>query len=308
MQDWVETFKSWARPPSEAEEDKASRAANMINEAIRASPALSRRSVAVYATGSYRNNTNVRLSSDVDVAIVLMDTFFYDIPVGAQPAIFGVGASAVYGLRDFRKDVGEALTAKFGRDATSGTKTFDIAENGGRLAADATPFLHHRRYDGTRNPDGSWRFIDGVETRPTNAPEKRIINWHQQHYANGVAKNDATKRRFKRVARILKRARVHMEASGTAKGRAAAVPMASFLLESLVYNCPNTCFAKQEGSYFEDVRSVISQAFHATKGDAEAASLVEVNNIKPLFGSHQSWTRAATNAFLQEAWQHLGFK
>jgi len=73
--DWHSNFSTWAKPPSETEETKASNAARMINEAIRASAALSGKNVEVYATGSYRNNTNTRAESDIDVAKIRRESW-----------------------------------------------------------------------------------------------------------------------------------------------------------------------------------------------------------------------------------------
>lgn len=304
--DWHEQFKTWAKPPSDTEEDKASRAARMINDALRSSPYLMDRNFDVYASGSYRNNTNIRLGSDIDIAIVLDDAFFYRIPDGYSAQYFGLGTPADYGLSQFRDDVGRALRDKFGASVTQGNKTFDIAGNSGRLPADATPFLVYRKYSGHRKFDGTWEYHEGVKT-VDRATGQEIINWHQDHYDNGVAKNTATGRRFKRVVRILKQLREDMLAKGSALQRQAATPMASFLLECIPFNASDTSFYKVEGSYYEDVKAVISEMWRATCDDYSAANLVEVNRRKNLFGTHQRWTRAEVNAFLASAWNYVGF-
>lgn len=307
--DWIEKFKTWAKPPSDTEEDKANNAARMINEAVRETKILDGRRFTVYSTGSYRNNTNVRAESDVDIAVVLEEAFWYTLPAGVTAQQVGIGAGGVsYGLDDFRGDLGRALAQKFGRDVAPGNKTFDIAGNSYRLPADVTPFLLHREYTGRRRPDGSWEYRVGVETRPGNDPNRRIVNWHQEHYDNGVRRNTTTNRRFKRVARILKRMRADMTGTGTPERKSAAEPARSFLIECLVYNAPDACFNKQTGSYYEDVKAVMTHLWNQTKDDAQAGKLVEVNERKPLFGSHQGWTRAQAHDFLLRAWQHAGFK
>lgn len=307
--DWIETFKQWAAPPSETEEEKASNAARMINDAVRETKKLPGCNFSVYPTGSYRNNTNVRAGSDVDVAIVLEDAFWWTLPPGLTEAQVGIGNTpATYDLSKFREALGGALAQKFGNDVKPGNKTFDIIGNSYRLPADATPFLLHRHYTGTRFSDGTWEYRLGVETRPRNDGGKRIINWHQNHYDNGVSKNTATNRRFKRVTRILKRMKAHMLEAGTAEARLSAQPVASFLIECMVYNAPNSCFNQQEGSYYEDVKAVIAHVWNQTKEDAQAAKLVEVNERKLLFGGQQAWARAQAHEFLLRTWNHVGFK
>lgn len=306
--DWHEKFKQWAKPPSDTEEAKASTAAELINKAVRDTQILKGRNFKVYPTGSYRNNTNVRLGSDVDIAIVLTDVFWYTLPAGRSPAEFGFGADATYGLFEFRRDVGRALWQQFGSAVTEGTKTFDIAGNTSRLPADATPFLVHREYTGRRMADGSWEYLQGVELRPTDAPNKRVINWHDHHYDRGVERNDKTRRRFKRITRILKQLREDMKSRGTAEAKNAAIPAASFLIECLVYNAPDNCFNKQEGTYYDDVRAVIMDGYKRTEDGTACARMLEVNERKLLFGDHQGWTRAQAREFFFQAWQHAGFK
>ena len=147
----------------------------------------------------------------------------------------------------------------------------------------------------------------GIETRPVNAPHRRLVNWPQDHYDNGVTKNKTTNRRFKRVTRILKSLREDMTTNGTQEAKAAAGPMASFLLECLAYNSADSCFGKEEGSYYEDVKAVIAAQWNATKDDNTASKLVEVNGRKLLFSADQGWTRAQVHEFLYRAWNHVGF-
>ncbi len=306
--DWHETFKRWAKAPSDTEEAKAGNAASQINDALRSSGKLTGRTFSVYSTGSYRNNTNIRLGSDVDIAVVLGEAFWYTLPPGTKEEDFGIVGGVTYGFDDFRKDVGAALAAKFGADVTPGNKTFDIRATGTRLPADVSAFLLHRHYTGTKRTDGSWDYHEGVEMRPRDDAWRRIVNWHEHHYTKGVTRNDATKRRFKRVTRILKKLRGHMLENGTAEAKVAATPAASFLIECLTYNAPNSSFNLSDGTYFDDVRAVIAAGWHATKDDVEAAALLEVSERKRLVGNGQPWSRADANAFLLQAWQHVGFK
>jgi len=307
--DWHEVFKTWAKPPSDTEEEKGSRAAQMINSAVRSSDALRSRHFDVYATGSYRNNTNIRLGSDIDVAVVLLDAFYADYPASGPTAEMLGHGPVSYGFTEFLADVSRALTSKFGAEGvTQGDKAFNVHENSYRLDADVSVFLEYRRYTGERDADGTWRYLSGTEMRPRSDPARRIINWHQQHYDQGVLRNTATKRRFKRITRILKRLRDEMAGQGTSDAKSAAANVSSFLIESLVFNAPDTCFNLVEGSYYEDVQATISSLWNKTKDDATCADFFEVNRIKPLFAATQPWNRAQAHEFLLRVWQHVGFK
>jgi hypothetical protein len=308
--DWHELFKSWSKPPTETEEAKGSTAAEMIKDALRSYPPLQQRIFDVYPTGSYRNNTNVRLGSDIDVAVVLRNTFYYDFPPsGSWTKEMLAISDSKHSLDDFRDEVGVALSLKFGAAGmTPGDKTFNVHESSRRLDADVTPFLAYRRYTGQKNADGSWHYLEGTETRPQKNPSQRIINWHQQHYTEGVLRNEVTKRRFKRITRILKRLRNEMRDSPISRFSAAAEPVPSFLIECLVFNAPDSCFNREDGSYYQDVRETLLQLWNGTKEDSQCKGYLEVSRLKSLFGTNQAWSRTAANEFLLRAWEHVGFK
>lgn len=308
--DWHSIFAAWSKPPSETEEAKASSAARMIKEAIRKSPALAGKNFEVYATGSYRNNTNTRADSDIDVAIVLTDACWSDLPSDGSLTREMLGlTTATYGLTEFRDEVGRALVAKFGAGGVSaGDKAYNVHETSSRLDADAAVFLAYRRYSGKRSAEGLWLYDSGVETRPRSDANRRIVNWHQQHYDRGLARHEATKRRYKRVVRILKRLRTEMTEQGTPQAKAAAADVPSFLIECLCFNASDSCFYKREDTIYDDVSAVIADLWNACKDSSRANNLLEVSRMKLLFGSGNQWKPEQAQEFLLRAWHHVGFK
>lgn len=60
---------NWTKPAFGNEEEKADYTERMIREAVNAHPVLKDLDVRVFAKGSFKNNTNVRRDSDVDVAV-----------------------------------------------------------------------------------------------------------------------------------------------------------------------------------------------------------------------------------------------
>lgn len=62
-------LSGWTGPSSATEQDKQDRTERMIKDAIQAHEALGDCSLTVFAKGSYPNNTNVRVDSDVDIAV-----------------------------------------------------------------------------------------------------------------------------------------------------------------------------------------------------------------------------------------------
>ena len=67
---WEEAFSSWAQPPAKTEQDRCENAEKAVRNAISASDKLKNRNIKVFTQGSYRNNTNVKQDSDVDIGIL----------------------------------------------------------------------------------------------------------------------------------------------------------------------------------------------------------------------------------------------
>ena len=133
------------------------------------------------------------------------------------------------------------------------------------------------------------------------SPPPSVKNWPDQHYANGVSKNDTTSRRYKRVVRILNK--LSNEMSG--KGIQSAKDTPSFLTECLVFNASNACF--DQSSYKAIIRSVLAELFNNTISDDKCSEWGEVSELKYLFRGAQPWTRQNAHQFLSDAWDYIGY-
>ncbi|MFZ3339767.1 MAG: nucleotidyltransferase [Terriglobales bacterium] len=309
--DWKAIFDTWTKPASDGEALRQANAEGMIRDALRDYDPLRVRSIKVIAQGSYRNNTNVRAESDVDICVCCMEPFFYDYTFADYTMQESNVVAAPYIFSEFKNDVEAALVKKFGRAGVfRGTKAFDVHANTYRVDADVVAAFAHRRYQKKihnlmlvasyiypyTEPEGTQFVPDGGGSA--------IVNWPEQHYSNGVAKNKATGYRFKSVVRALKNLKYEMEALGDAAQKRAAKEAPSYLVECLVYNVENL----DGNSYYDTVRNVIIVAYDATKAGEICKGWLEVNRMKWLFHPMQPWTREQANAFLLEAWRYAEFK
>lgn len=299
--DWEATFLEWTKPSSDTEATKSENAERMIREAIAASPKLGKKTIKIFTQGSYRNNTNVRQESDVDVCVLSMDYSISDFRFTPTLNKAAVGLVDVedYSYAQFRNEVEEALVAKFGRSGvTRGNKAFDVHANSYRVDADVVSCFEHRQYYiGT---DGKPKYDSGTHLYPDKGGE--IVNWPEQHYARGVAKNDRTSRRFKWCVRVLKRLKNEMAEAGIG----AAKPIPSYLAECIVYNAPDAAFASSK--YYDNIRYILAHAWNETQTDDKCKDWVEVNELKYLLRGGQPWTRAQVHDFAQAAWDYVGYK
>jgi hypothetical protein len=291
---WEDTFQSWAKPPAETEQTKCDNAVRAVRKAIDASTALKDRSIRVFAQGSYCNRTNVRTDSDVDICVLCTDSLFSYLPNGLTDADFAL-TPATYVYSQYKNDVEAALKTYFGKEGvTRGKKAFDIHENTYRLDADAVACFEYRRY----REDGT--YDSGTAFLPDGG--SRIVNWPDQNYENGVAKNKETRQRFKDVERILKRLRNKMDDEKIA----AAKPIPSFLVECLVWNVPNEGFGHD--TYSADVQWALAHFFNSTRMVDDCKEWGEINEYKYLFRPTQPWTMEQAHKFTSAAWDYLGFR
>ncbi len=288
--DWEAQFREWAKPPGKSEQDRCDNAASAIRNAIKASEKLKGRDISIFVQGSYRNNTNVRKDSDVDIGILCKDAFFPDLPDGTTRETFGI-LPATYEYEQYKNEVEEALVSYFGRSAVKrGDKAFDVHETSYHVEADVAAFFEHRRFQTSGGP------LYGVELR-TDKEKRRVINWPEQHYENGVRKNNATGTRFKSIVRVLKALSNEMTEKGVRAGN-----IGGFLVECLVWNAPNDRF--QHSTYTADVQLSLVFLYENTKADEPCREWGEVSELKYLFRPSQKWTREQANAFTVAVWNY----
>ncbi len=240
-----DTFNSWAQGPSKTESDKCENAEKAVRKALQADNQLSKFDISVFAQGSYKARTNVRLDSDVDICVRYNDSFFPDYPDDKTKKDFG---HIDGGMRfaDFKNMVETALRNYFGAPGVDrGNKAFDVHANTYRIDADVVPTFEHRRYTGNKNADGTWHYYSGVAFNPDKGA--LIRNWPEQNYVNGVRRNDETGRHYKRAIRIFKRLRNKMQEDRIPE----ASNIASFLIECLTWNIPLEAF--QHEAYTDDI-------------------------------------------------------
>lgn len=296
---WESKFEGWKNPSSTTEDEMCGNAQSVIQRAISNSTALSKHDIRVFAHGSYRNNTNVRQNSDVDIIVCCKDTFFPDFALSKGLTQADVGYSnATYFYDQFKSEVHQALVNQFGANGvTPGNKAFDVHANSYRVDADVVAAFEHRRYLRT-NTYGGFSYDSGIEFR--SSFDEQVVNWPDQHHANGVTKNNATNYGYKYLTRILKRLRYEM----VDQGIAAASGISSYRVECMTYNVPDEGF--RNSSYVADVRYILTHLYNGTKSPLGCQEWVEVNERKWLF-QNQDQRRQAAFAWIGAAWNHIGF-
>lgn len=197
-----EQADTWSGQPDSG---KAKATHEAIRKALRDERSLVRtRDFEDFLQGSYRNDTNIRTDSDVDIVVRLNSAFWYDTSrLGPfwEAEVTRTFSDASYGFDEFRRDVFATLVQAFGQaNVVQQNKCITVKASGGRLDADVVPCLYHRAYAPSTAYDTGIAFETVRERR-------RSVNYPIQHYENGVAKHRATDGVFKPVVRLAKNAR-----------------------------------------------------------------------------------------------------
>ena len=188
-----------------------------------------------YLQGSYRNDTNIRGDSDVDVVLELNSIFNYDATALVEYDRNRLSASfeaPTYTWNDFRREALKALEEGFGGTLVGqGNKSIKLKADPPRLAADVVVCMEHRRYTGYNS------YAQGI-TFWALRDKRWVVNYPKEHYKNGAAKSSRTYDRYKRTVRMFKNARNCLEDSH----RISSSLSPSYFLECLLFNAPDQAF------------------------------------------------------------------
>lgn len=291
--DWEQRFRSWSKPSSETEATKIENAVSMVRNAVNYDEILSEYNIDVFVQGSYKNNTNVKQDSDVDICVCCTDLIDsdYELAPNLNDSLVGL-VPATYSYARFKNDLQSALENYFGASVVKrGDKNFDVHANSYRVDADVVPAIVLRLY----SENGTYR----QGTRIISDSGIRINNYPKQHYDNGVKKNNVTSNRFKFITRALKRLRNEMVGENYASAR--SIP--SFLVECCAYLTPNEYFVGD--SYKRNVKDCIGYVWEQIDNVSLCRKLTEINEIKFLFHNRQKWSAQQVRDFLCDAWNYI---
>lgn len=306
--DWNSRFEHWQRPASDSEEQKIERSARMVRDALAKNAWLSAEGVSVFAQGSYHNNTNVRLDSDMDLRVVhpgIKVQYHPNVHVESanQLLSYTFNGSSLSSLNSrMRAEVAAALGTEFGfwNVNDTGSRAIHLKSlPGSRAEVDVVPsfVLHQVMWIDATKDYLTTRGV-GILSKDSSA---WTFNFPKQHNENGVAKRTRTKHRFKRCVRMLKRMRNEMQDRAVR----AAEPIPSYLIECLAYRVDNAFYLDDTDDHFNRTSRIIRQLQQLAADQNWVAHATEINDVKGLFGSWQGWTSAQVVDFLRAARTHL---
>lgn len=291
------TLQSWTAPLTETEEKRAENTIKMIRLAIDASDELKCMDIEVFTQGSFANNTNVRADSDVDVCVMLKDTFHSKFPDGKKREDYGFTASSLT-FNQYRCMVKNALQKKFKSEyVEDGNKSLKIHENTYRVDADVVPSFLLRNYYYSGSVDSN-RYVEGIWF--VSKDGKEVSNYPKRHKYNGIKKNTDTNYKYKKLVRIMKHIKNNMVDDCKTDGD----KITSFLVECLIYKVPNSTIIGYS-TWTETVKQAIIYLYNAIN-DGKHKEWCEVSDMLYLFRGRK-WSDQDAKQWLYDAWNYLGY-
>lgn len=282
---------TWSKPVSTSEDQKCQNAINQVTAALKAK---FENKISIFLQGSYRNNTNVRQNSDVDIIMRYDDAYYPDLQrlSESDKAIYNAQRiSAGYNFNQLKADTQAALTAAFTADVERKNKCIQINGNSYRITADVIPCFVLKRFRTLQTVEA-----EGIKFYSDDNSE--IISFPDQHYSNGTTKTNQTYRLYKRMVRILKVINYRLIDEGKISDKL----VSSFFVECLVYNVSNENFIS--GNYTQTLRNIIVKIYEDMKNNAD---YTEVNELLWLFSNKTPRTRKNAMDFMQYCWDYLGY-
>ncbi|WP_148288020.1 nucleotidyltransferase domain-containing protein [Prochlorothrix hollandica] len=256
----------------------------------------------IYLQGSYRNATNIRADSDVDILVQYNRAYTHDFSLLSDAEQSFLAINGFTGCPDpylhwliFYNHVLASLKCKLPRQVNQGNKSLKIAKSANRLGVDVIPCIQHRKYYSLNNfHQGMTLYTKQGMTLYTKNAALKIINFPKLHYQNGTYKNQSlTGERYKPTVRLFKNARLYLEEKGLIiKG---SVP--SYFLECLFYNVPDEKFKPSLQSTYQETVLWLHQQFQS----GVAKKFICQNEQLYLFGNKADhWNFYSAKCFVNQ--------
>lgn len=249
----------------------------------------------IYLQGSYKNSTNIRANSDIDVVVEFQSIFISNKQSLKPDELKEFDAyypDGKYSLDDFKTAVIEGLEKYYGKNnVIDGNKAIKVTGTNGRLDSDVVccaEYREYRSFSRTKTNDYEKGIVFWTKTYD------KVVNFPIQHYDNGVTKNTQAGGNYKAATRIVKNMKSRMVDLKLIDAKLAP----SYFVECLLCNAPSTKF---QFSYYVQIVPETLNFLRASIQDKSIEKFVCQNYQRYLFGSSaQQWDIEKCKTFINE--------
>ncbi|TDX09459.1 nucleotidyltransferase [Flavobacterium sp. S87F.05.LMB.W.Kidney.N] len=246
----------------------------------------------IYLQGSYRNSTNIRGDSDVDVVVEFYSIFYSNKDELSWQQLQDFNecySDGKYSLTSFTNAIIERLKYYFGDAYVKvGNNSIKILANSGRLDCDVICCAEYREYR-SFSKINTTNYAKGIVFW-TNETDEKVVNFPKIHFDNGTLKNQVCNSNYKSTIRIIKNIKSKLVNGATIQSSLAP----SYFIEGLMFNMPDSNF--QKTSHYARVLAVLNTFYNYS--DSQLEELVCQNKQRYLFGNtNQQWSVADCKMF-----------
>lgn len=251
----------------------------------------------IYLQGSYKNYTNVRANSDIDVVVEFTSVFYSnknELTSNELDDFNEFFDDGKYSLDDFRTSIIKALNKYYDKkNIDIGDKAIRIDGFNGRLDADVVCCASYRNYKSFKKNKTN-DYIEGI-TFWGDESNDQIINFPNKHFKNGATKNSNSNTNFKPTVRIIK----NIKSKLIENKQITKDECPSYYVECLAYNVPNKAF--KETNYSSIIYNVLKYWKESIEND-NLETFICQNKVIDLFGpSEQQWSIKNAKKFINES-------
>ena len=247
----------------------------------------------IYLQGSYKNSTNTRGDSDVDVVLEFTSTFYSnksELSLADRLEFEDYHGDAKYSLNDFKTGVIERLESYYGEsDISVGSKSIKVKGGNGRLDADVVCCSPYRRYN-SFGKNNTKDYVEGIVFWDGKGQE--VVNFPNKHFRSGATKNSLSNMNFKPMVRVVKNINSKLVTDGMISSGLAP----SYFVECLVYNVPSSVF--RQISYQNRLLGILRYFVDIVKNDGLSELMCQNNMIELFGGSDQQWDEDDAKQFI----------
>ncbi len=248
----------------------------------------------IYLQGSYKNSTNIRGDSDVDVVVEFTSIFYsnkHKLPAEQLKEFNEYFKDGKYSLESFKSSIIKRLKFYYGdENVIVGNKSIKVLGTSNRLDCDVICCAEYREY-GSFSKTNPNKFSQGIVFWANDG--EKVINFPKYHYDNGVEKNKKCSNNYKSSIRIIKNMEVRMVNINQISDSLAP----SYFIECLLYNVQNIKY--QHTNYYNTILSILNSLYEFSDEDLD--KFVCQNYQRYLFGSsNQQWNKKDCKKFISE--------
>lgn len=243
----------------------------------------------IYLQGSYKNDTNIRGDSDVDIIIELNSIFLPELSnlsSSEKREYNEYHRDATHNLSEFKNKVINALNEYYGSSSVSvNNKCIEVDTP--HLVGDVVVCQLYRLFHSFSRSDPYSNCVEGIVFWAEESGRK-IINFPKPHFENGKIKHSSTDSNYKPLVRCYKNARTYLVEEGVISGDLAP----SYFLECMLYNVPDPAYKSNYKDSFYDILGWLS--------NADLNEFVCQNKQHSLFGdTPEQWSRSSARQLIR---------